>query len=199
MTTNVPVLLGDEQVRRYITDGYIEIDYRIDPEIHVAIARKLSEMVEEGPNLGNNVLPRVPEFRHVLNCPEVQGALISLLGPKYIEHPHRYCHERRPLGDKSEDIADVVARATHQDSYTPISSPRQHYPRLARIIYYPQDTPIKLGPTHVTPGTAYHKTVTDEDRHTGRPMTGPAGSLWITHLLWITPSLRGLDHPPRSC
>ena len=182
MTTKAPVLLNDEQVRQYIANGYVKIDYHVDPAIHTAIARKLNEMVDEGPNLGNNVLPRVPEFRHILNCPEVRGALLSLLGPDYLEHPHRYCHEHRPLEDDKEDASDVVARATHQDSYTPMSSPRQHYPRLARIVYYPQDTPIELGPTHVTPGTSYHKVVTDEDRRTGRPYGG-TGRLALDHPL----------------
>ena len=181
MISREPVLLNDEQVRRYITDGYVKIDCEVAAEIHATIARKLTEMIDEGPNLGNNVLPRVPEFRHILNCPEVRGALLSLLGPGYIEHPHRYCHDRRPSVEVPEDIPEQVARQAHQDSYTPMSSPRQHYGRLARIIYYPQDTPIELGPTHVTPGTSYNKVVTDEDRRTGLPMDGPAGSLWITH------------------
>ena len=181
MTANAPFLLSDEQVRKYIADGYIRIDYQVDPQVHDTIARKLTEMIEEGPNLGNNVLPRVPEFRHVLNAPEVRGALVSLLGPDYIEHPHRYCHDRRPLEENPESISELVGKSAHQDSYTPMSSPRQHYPRLARIIYYPQDTPIELGPTHVTAGTSYHKRVTDGDRRDGQPMSGEAGSLWITH------------------
>ena len=49
-------------------------------EVHEAIAVKLDRMHELGPNLGNNLLPHTPEFRHVLNCPEVRGALRSLLG-----------------------------------------------------------------------------------------------------------------------
>ena len=176
-----PVLLNDEQVRKFIADGYIKIDYAVPAEVHATIARKLNEMVASGPNLGNNVLPQVPEFRHVLNCPEVRGALISLLGEDYIEHPHRYCHDSKPREEKPDDIAAMVARQCHQDSYTPMSRPRQHYPRYARIIYYPQDTPIELGPTHVTPGTSCHKLISEEDRFNALPMQGPAGSLWLTH------------------
>ena len=180
-SNRTPVLLNDEQVRQFIANGYIKIDYTVPAEVHAAIARKLDQMVASGPNLGNNVLPQVPEFRHVLNNLEVRGALISLLGEDYIEHPHRYCHDSKPREEKPDDIAAVVARQCHQDSYTPMSRPRQHYPRYARIIYYPQDTPIELGPTHVTPGTSCHKLVSDEDRFNALPMKGPAGSLWITH------------------
>ena len=175
-----PVLLDDEQVRAYIANGYIQLKLSVAPEIHATIALKLNDMLTEGPNLGNNVLPRVPEFRHVLNCPEVRGALISLVGEDYIQHPHRYCHDASPM-DQPDDIAAAVGSRAHQDGYTPMGNPRQHYSRLARIIYYPQDTPIELGPTHVTPGTAYHKAVTDEDRANSVPMVGSAGSLWITH------------------
>ncbi|NKB66679.1 MAG: hypothetical protein GKR89_06425 [Candidatus Latescibacteria bacterium] len=177
----LPVLLNDEQVRQFIANGYIKIDYAVPPQVHATIARKLDQMVASGPNLGNNVLPQVPEFRHVLNSPEVRGALISLLGEDYIEHPHRYCHDSKPKKEKPTDIAATVARQCHQDSYTPMARPRQHYPRYARIIYYPQDTPIELGPTHVTAGTSCHKRLTDEDRFNSLPMQGPAGSLWITH------------------
>ena len=176
-----PVLLDDEQVRGYLANGYIKIDYTIPAEIHEAIAVKLDRMLELGPNLGNNVLPHTPEFRHVLNAPEVRGALISLLGKDYIEHPHRYCHNMPPLDEIPEDISAAVGQRSHQDSYTPLSRPRQHYPRYARIIYYPRNTPAELGPTHVTPGTQFNKRVTDEDREGAIPMEGPAGSLWITH------------------
>ena len=85
------------------------------------------------------------------------------------------------MDERPDDIAATVASRAHQDGYTPMGNPRQHYSRLARIIYYPQDTPIELGPTHVTPGTAYHKVVSDEDRASALPMVGAAGSLWITH------------------
>lgn len=176
-----PVLLDDEQVRGYIANGYIKIDLSLPGEFHEAIASKLDLMLELGPNLGNNVLPHAPEFRHVLNAPEVRGALISLLGEDYIEHPHRYCHNIAPVDEMPEDMEAVVGQRCHQDSYTPMSRPRQHYPRYARIIYYPRDTPVKHGPTHVTPGTQLHKVVTDADRVAAIPMEGPAGSLWITH------------------
>ena len=181
-TSPEPVLLTDEQVRAFIANGYIKIETPSVPEsVHAAIAGKLDRMLELGPNLGNNVVPHTPEFRHVLNCPEVRGALISLLGEDYIEHPHRYCHNSSPAEEKPEDMVAAVGARAHQDSYTPMGQPRQHLPRFARIIYYPQDTPIELGPTHVTPGTALHQRVTDEDRRNSAPMLGPAGSLWITH------------------
>jgi len=174
------VLLNDEQVRAYIANGYVRIDLSVPGEVHEAIARKLDLMEERGSDLGNNVLPHAPEFRHVLNTPEVQGALVSLLGDDYIEYPHRYCHSKPPE-EPPEDVAAQVRRGYHQDTYTPLARPRQHCPRFARIIYYPRDTPIAHGPTHVSPGTQFDQHVTDEGRAGAIPMEGPAGSLWITH------------------
>lgn len=174
-------LLNDEQIREYIANGYIKVETSLPGELHEAIARKLDLMVERGPNLGNNVLPHAPEFRHVLNAPEVQGALISLLGEDYIEYPHRFCHASLPEDKVPEDIPSEVGQRYHQDSYTPMARPRQHYPRFARIIYYPRDTPVALGPTHVSPGTQFHQAIAEEDRAAATPMVGAAGSLWITH------------------
>ena len=176
-----PCLLDDEQIREFIANGYIKIELTLPGEIHEAIAPKLDLILDRGPNLGNNVLPHAPEFRHVLNAPEVRGALISLLGEDYIEYPHRFCHHTVRAAEVLEDISAEVGRRYHQDYYTPLSRPRQHYARYARIIYYPRDTPAAHGPTHVTPGTQFHKSVTDEDRAGAIPMEGSAGSLWITH------------------
>ena len=41
----------------------------------------------------------------------------------------------------------------HQDGQIPMSRARYHVPRLAMILYFPQDTPAERGPTRVIPGT----------------------------------------------
>ena len=40
--------------------------------IHATICEKLTGILDEGPNPGNNVLPAVPEMRHILNSPELR-------------------------------------------------------------------------------------------------------------------------------
>ena len=95
-----PKLLNDKQMRQFVADGYVVIQPEVPDEVHKTVREKLQYMVEEEYNCGNNVLPRVSEMDHILNSPEVRGALISVLGHGYIEHPHRYCHyigpDRRP-------------------------------------------------------------------------------------------------------
>ncbi len=171
-----PKLFNDEQMRQFVADGYVVFQPDVPDEVHKTVREKLQYMVEEEYNYGNNVLPRVTEMDRILNSPEVRGALISVLGPGYIEHPHRYCHYIGPGTDQTK-----VALNYHQDSYTPLARPRQHYPRFARIMYYPQDSPIEIGPTRVIPGTQYHKRLTDEDLQNGIALEGKAGTVSITH------------------
>ena len=178
---SAPILLTDEQMRQYIVDGYVMLEPSVPDDLHETIRRKLADVLEAGINPGNNVLPRVPEMRHILNSPEVRGALISALGEGYIEHPHRYCHHLAPVADPDPEPEIKLAANCHQDAYTPLGRPRQHYSRFARIMYYPQDTPIELGPTHAIPGTQFHKRLTDEDRAQALPMEGKAGTVSLTH------------------
>ena len=43
--------------------------------------------------------------------------------------------------------------AWHQDGQIPMSRARYHVPRIAMVLYFPQDTPVERGPTRVIPGT----------------------------------------------
>ena len=174
------VLFTDEQIRRFIVDGYVVFKPDLPDAIHEEIRRKLNIIFENEANPGNNILPRVPEMDAVLNSPEVRGSLISILGEDYFEHPHRFCHYTGPLQDHSRPKR-TLAQMCHQDSYTPLGRSRQHFSRFARIIYYPQDSPIELGPTHVIPGTQYHRALSDADRSRAIPLAGPAGTVAITH------------------
>ncbi|MBT5831186.1 MAG: hypothetical protein HOH77_13445 [Candidatus Latescibacteria bacterium] len=171
-----PKLFDDEQMRQYVADGYVVFKPDVPDEVHETVRKKLQVMVDDEFNYGNNVLPRVPEMDRILNSPEVRGALISVLGPGYIEHPHRFCHYIGPDAEQR-----TLERNCHQDSYTPLGRPRQHYSRFARIMYYPQDSPVEIGPTHAIAGTQYQKRLTDEDRGNAIPMAGDAGTVAITH------------------
>ena len=178
-----PILLTDEQIREFIVNGYLVFEPTVPQGTHETCYQRLNEIIDAEVNPGNNILPRVPEMRHVLNSPEVRGALLSVLGPGYIEHPHRYCHPLGPVEDlPSDDEVEHRLRSNcHQDGYTPMGHPRQHYVRYARIMYYPQDSPVELGPTHVIPGTQYNRGLSDEDRANTLPVAGRAGTVSLTH------------------
>ena len=178
-----PILLTDEQMQEYLVTGYLVFRPSVPEGIHGTIYSRLNEIIDGEPNPGNNVLPRVPEMRHILNSPEVRGALISVLGEDYLEHPHRFCHPVWPV-DKpltAKEAEEKLRKNSHQDGYTPLGHPRQHYSRYARIMYYPQDSPVEVGPTHVIPGTQFNKGLTDEDRDRLIPVTGDAGTVSLGH------------------
>lgn len=178
-----PVLLTDEQMRQFIVNGYLVFTPTVPAGTHEACYQKLNQIIDAEPNPGNNILPRVPEMRHILNSPEVRGALISVLGPDYLEHPHRYCHPLKPATETvpAAEAEERLKNNCHQDGYTPLGHPRQHYLRYARIMYYPQDSPVELGPTHVIPGTQFNRGLTDEDRARCLPVAGQAGTVSLTH------------------
>ena len=177
-----PVPLTAEQVHRFIADGFLVLQPSVPAELHQTICRKLDAAIPaRTDNPGNNVLPLVPEMRHVLESPEVHGALLTLLGPGYLEHPHRFCHIEAKQDLGGLDHAAKLAANSHQDSYTPLGRPRHHHIRFVRIMYYPQDTPPELGPTHVIPGTHLNRGLSDAEKAQQLPVSGPAGLVSLTH------------------
>ena len=181
LVSRSPVLLSAEQVRQFIADGYLVLQPSLPAELHRAICGRLAAAIPGSDNPGNNILPLVPEMRHVLEAPEVHGALLSLLGPGYFEHPHRYCHIEAQQSADGIDYAAKLASNCHQDSYTPLGRPRHHHIRYVRLMYYPQDTPQELGPTHVIPGTHLNGGLNDSERARPFPVRGGAGTVSLTH------------------
>ena len=170
------IKLNDEQVRRFICDGVIVLDSGLPPEVHQDIYDKLHWNSTREFNMGNNVLPRVAELQQVLDDPVVHGAVQSVLGDDYIFHPHRYMHVAEPL-DEAERSLSLVGHehgppmgkgstansAWHQDGQIPKGRTRWHLPRIAMILYFPQNTPVEKGPTRVIPGTHLQPYVQESD------------------------------------
>lgn len=180
-----PILLNDEQMRQFLVDGYLVFQPTVPDGAHEAIDEKFSWLVENEPNPGNNILPRLPELNLVLESPEIRGAMISLLGENYLVHPHRYWHYLKPNDDQDpedrEGIWAQVKSQSHQDSYTPSGQPKFHYLRYARFMYYSHEVEEAHGPTHVIPGSQYHAGLSDEDREREMPVTGRAGTVFLSH------------------
>jgi hypothetical protein len=186
MTANsAPIPLCDAQVRRFITDGYLLLNADLPATVHEVIYRKLQQVLNEGGNPGNNVLPAVPEMQQILDSPTVRGALAGVLGPNYVLHPHRYVHNNEPGEQTSE--GPKVGKGSHsfvgwhQDSHSPLARPRHHYPRYAMLLYYPQDTPPEMGPTQIIPATQFHRRLSQADFGRGFQASGPAGTCVLVH------------------
>ncbi|MEM7364713.1 MAG: phytanoyl-CoA dioxygenase family protein [Pseudomonadota bacterium] len=163
---NEKVRLTDDQIRQFICNGVLVLDSQVALATHERIFEKIEWNNDHEFNMGNNVLPRIPELQTVLDSPVVSGALASVLGDEYVLHPHRFMHASQPLAPEereldlsgSENGPAMGQRSSgssywHQDSQSPLSRARYHVPRLAMILYFPQDTPVARGPTRVIPGT----------------------------------------------
>jgi hypothetical protein len=176
-------LLTDDQVKQFICDGFLMLEPDVDPALHTLIDERFNWLAENEPNPGNNILPRLPELEQILNCNVVRGAMISLLGSDYLVHPHRFWHNRNPNTEpmSDDDIWEEVKKGSHQDSYTPAGQARSHRLQYLRFMYYSHDLEMVNGPTHVIPGSQYHSGLTDEDRERETPVTGQAGTIFISH------------------
>jgi len=85
-------LLDDAQMQQFIVDGYITVQADYPPAFHEKTYQQLEAVFEHEGNIGNNILPRIPQIQQVFDHPAVRGALTSLLGEGYIMNPHRHCH-----------------------------------------------------------------------------------------------------------
>ena len=168
--------LTDAQMRDFIVNGHITIKAGLPRSFHETIYRKTQEYTAKEGNLGNNILPRVPELQAVFEDPVVRGAFTSILGENYAMHSHRHPHQNRPHSD---------GQGFHKDSYWGYQKVRHHCPRWAMAFYYPQDSPLEIGPSAVLPGTQYYSTRITEDNDGELALSGEAGTMTIIHFdLW---------------
>jgi hypothetical protein len=181
-----PLLLTDEQMRKFITEGVLILKTDFSQAFHQQLLAQLSEVYQNEGNPGNNLLPRIRDLQKVFDHPIIIGALTSVLGPNYMLHAHRHGHYN----------ASPTAGDWHKDSYWGYSKMRHLHPWWAMIMYFPQDTPVDLGPTGVMPGSHLHANRNfAEDNHAGEAVaSGEAGTFALIHYdIWhrSTPNILG--------
>ena len=203
-------LLSDEDVRRFIADGFLIIDSTLEPAFHNRVAEEIGYALEyELPHPGDNIVPRVPALNLLCECPSVRGALTSLLGEDYLLLPHRFPHNSEPLGmasdatptktgeRKDEKVAQksieafasnpkmatgsISASAWHQDSHASCGRTRWHTPRAINIFYFPHDVPLEMGPTRFLAGSHLYATLHDLRSDQAFMQEMPAGAVVLAH------------------
>ena len=173
-TTDQANLLGDAEVAQFIVNGYHVVEPDLPSGLNESIAAKLDGLES---NPGDAITEAVPELWQMLEHPQVQGALVSLLGPDYEVQGHRHWH-CRPAGSGS--------MSWHQDSTN------NRDLRLNRFLglYYPRDVTADMGPTVIVPGTQYRNAPTDRmatytNIRGQLPLVVKAGTIAFTHYdLW---------------
>ena len=169
-------LFDDQQIRDFIVNGYVTVKTDLPRSVHETIYRKTQETTAKEGNLGNNILPRVPELQAVFEDSAVRGAFTSILGKNYVMHSHRHPHNNAPHSG---------GQGFHKDSYWGHEKVRHHRPRWAMAFYYPQDTPVEIGPSSILSGTQYYSTRITEDNAGEVTLNGEAGTVSIIHFdLW---------------
>ena len=170
------VQLTDAEMRDFIINGYVKVKTDFPPSFHENIYEQLDVMFEQTGNLGNNVLPVIPEIQAVFDHPVVHGAMQGVLGEDYVMHPHRYCHFNQQ-GSEGQNF--------HKDSYAGDEQIRRHRCRWTMAFYYPQDVTEDMGPTAVLPGSQYYETGESAHEQPDLALTGEAGTVTIVHYdLW---------------
>ena len=165
-------LLTDAQMRHFIVNGFVTVPTELSAQFHDAIYEKTMTVFDKEGNPGNNLVPRIPEIQKVLDDPNVKGALTSLLGADYYMQPHRHPHYNPP-GSKGQGM--------HQDGGKRWS----HHTRRLLVFYYPQDTPLELGPTGVVPMSHYYSTREGAEISPEQPIVGKAGTVaFANYDLW---------------
>ena len=169
---NKKYLLTDDQMRHFIVNGYVIVNTDLPASFHDFIYEQTEIVFEKEGNPGNNLLPRIPEIQAVFDDKWVIGGLTSVLGEDYYMQPHRHAHFNQP---KSE------GQQMHQDSGKEWS----HHTRRLLVFYYPQDTPVELGPTAIAPGSYYYNTPDGATASNEFPVCGKAGTVAIVNYdLW---------------
>ena len=165
-------LLSDAQMRHFIVNGFVTVITGLPAQFHDAVYEKTVSVFDKEGNPGNNLLPRIPEIQKVFDDANVKGALTSLLGENYYMQPHRHPHYNPP-GSKGQGM--------HQDGGKRWS----HRTRRLLVFYYPQDTPLELGPTGVVPMSHYFSTGEGSGVSPEQPITGAAGTVaFANYDLW---------------
>ena len=150
--------LSNAQLAQFLDVGYLAIPLDLPESLHDELFRS-AQAVYAAPAEGKGFESRIarmadaglvescPALNRLLEAPQLDDALSSVLGERYYRYSHAFVHK---AGPKDQDY--------HKDSHLPWSmrgAVRSHRPQWAMTFYYPQDTTVELGATRVMPGTQY--------------------------------------------
>ena len=172
--------LTDSQVLEFCKTGYLMFEGVVPDEIN----RKTIEYCDRYPVPEPQGIVHEDWFvENVIVNPTVGGVLRSLLGADF-HLPIKMANHRVHCPMTSEKEAQefpVMGGVWHVDGnycYTPELN-------FLQVFYYPQDTPLEMGPTQIVPGSHLirnkGKFMFHLDGIRGAiPTTAPAGSIFIT-------------------
>ena len=108
---------------------------------------ELSNPIASLETVADNLHVQVPLLNELFESDALDGALSSILGPRYFRYGHSFIHQ-----------SGAYDQSYHKDSPLPWGTRgglRSHRPNWAMLFYYPQAVALDMGPTEILPGTQY--------------------------------------------
>ncbi|HVF09654.1 MAG TPA: hypothetical protein VNA16_02570 [Abditibacteriaceae bacterium] len=167
--------LTDSQVLEFCKNGFL----LLEGVVPRAINERTTEYLEVEPGMEPTGILKEEWFVENVICnPHVAGAVRSLLGANFHLPVLMSNHRRR--------CPSPVVGGWHVDGGS-LHDGRLHY---LQVFYYPQDTPLALGPTELLPGSHFMLNQQRFMAHYGRirgalSSAAPAGSIFLTvYSIW---------------
>ncbi|MBT5874570.1 MAG: hypothetical protein HOH43_14215 [Candidatus Latescibacteria bacterium] len=158
--------MNDEDVLSFCKNGYLMYQSVVPDEINQWVTQFLET------HEPTDLLQEDRFIEHVLLNPQAADAVRALLGANFA----------LPTGMANHRVeCPADAQSWHRDGGSRMGYEVNHL----QVFYYPQDTPLELGPTEVLPGShfifALQHYMAHYDRVRGAVQTSaPAGSIFIT-------------------
>ena len=171
--------LNDTQVLQFCKQGFLILEGVVPDEIN----RRMCDYIEEhkfrtfDQTVGNPLGQEDWFVENVIKNPQAAGAVRSLLGANF-------GLPIRPNNHWAK--CPLPAQNWHRDSGSGFGPELNHL----QVFYYPQDTPLELGPTELLPGSHFLFSLSTYMGHYGSVRgavntPAPAGSIFLTvYSIW---------------
>ena len=107
---DAPALLSDADVKQFLVDGCLALPMT---DLPVGFHRELQaksragfEQLRADGYEDRYVYEQLPAMSDILSSPVLRGALVSLLGEGYVQHPHRSMHVQGDIEDEEPRLGD---------------------------------------------------------------------------------------------
>ena len=173
--------LHDTQVLEFCKRGFLMLEDVVPDEVNRRVTEYITDHPYKNPDGGafeDEGLLREDWFvENVILNPQAAGAVRSLLGKNPTLPTWMYNHQAR---------SPRLAGRWHRDGCSRHGYEVNHL----QVFYYPQDTPLEIGPTEVLPGSHFLFSLGKFMAHYGNiswseHTAAPAGSIFITvYSIW---------------
>ncbi len=168
-------LLNSKQVASFVSRGFLRFDELVPSELNEAAMAEIDAGTLKAAPAGtplSECYPAPSAIGRMLNMPEIQGVIQSLVGPDPL-FDHHAVHVRQ--------ANEGAAQGMHGDS---IIDTRMHFD--IQLMYFPHDVPLDMGGTLIVPGSQYRRInemdIARYQNFLGQiPMVCKAGTILVLH------------------